>query len=111
MAQSRYIEIKDGDTWASLAKKYGAWLKERNLSEGFGWSEGDTLVIDESISFFCFCFPDRHGEKINTFEEWAKETGRLNGIMAGRTVEFPAYTKLNVVLPLSKEIEVPPWLK
>ena len=111
MAQSRYIEIKEGDTWASLAKKFGAWLKERNLTDGFGWSEGDALVIDESISFFCFSFPDRHGEKINNFEDWAKETGRLYGIKSGRTIEFPTHTKLNIVLPPEKEIEVPPWLK
>ncbi|MGF1723349.1 hypothetical protein [Photobacterium nomapromontoriensis] len=111
MAQSRYIEIKDGDTWASLAKEFGAWLKERNLTEGFGWSEGDALTINESISFFCFSFPDRYGERINTFDDWAKETGRLYGIKSGRIIEFPADTNLNVVLPPENEIEVPSWLK
>lgn len=111
MSQSRYIEIKDGDTWSSLAKEFGVWLKERNLTEDFGWSEGDALVIDESVSFFCFIFPDRHGEKINFFEDWAIQTGRAYGIRSGRTVEFPTDANLNVILPPEKEIEIPPWLK
>lgn len=111
MAQSRYIEIKDGDTWASVSKEFGDWLKERNLTEGFGWSEGDTFAIDEAISFFCLNFPDHHGEKIGYFEEWAQETQRLFGIKSGRTVVFPGNTKLNAVLPPEKEVEVPPWLK
>lgn len=111
MAQSRYIEIRDGDTWASVSKEFGVWLKERNLVEGFGWSEGDTLAIDKAISLFCFNFPDHHGEKINSFEEWAQGTERLYGIKSGRNVVFPSNTKLNVVLPPEKEVSVPPWLK
>ncbi|MGO2007707.1 hypothetical protein [Vreelandella alkaliphila] len=111
MAQSRYIEIKIGDTWASVSKEFGDWLKERNLTENFGWNEGVTFAIDEAIFFFCFNFPDRHGEKIGYFEEWAQGTERLYGIKSKRTVVFPGNTMLNVVLPPEKEVEVPPWLK
>lgn len=111
MAQSRYIEIKSGDTWSSVSKEFGDWLKERNLTENIGWSEGDILTVDEAISFFSFNFPDRHREKIKYFEEWVQGTERIYGIKSERTVVFPGHTKLNAVLPPEKEVEVPPWLK
>ncbi|QEQ96605.1 hypothetical protein [Neptunomonas concharum] len=61
MAQLRCIETKDGDTWSSVSREFGDWLKERNLTENFGWSEGDILTVEEASSFFCFSFPDHHG--------------------------------------------------
>jgi hypothetical protein len=111
MAQSRYIEKIDGDTWASVSKEFANWLRERGLAEGFGWSEGDTLVVEGQISLFCLCFPDRHGERISFFEAWAEETGRLYGIKSGAAISFPGNEKLNVTLSPQNNVEVPPWLK
>ena len=111
MAQSKYIEARDGDTWASVSGEFGDWLIERNLDKDFGWSKGDVLTINKELSLFCFDFPDRHGEKIKVFEEWAESTGRLYGIKSGCNVVFPNSTNLNLVLPPEQEIEVPPWLK
>ena len=111
MAQSRYIEIRAGDTWISVSTEFGNWLKERKQAEDFGWSEGDTLEINESLKLFCFQFPDKHGEKIQRFSLWAESTDRLYGIKKGRDVTFPNNPSLNVILPQEKEVEVPPWLK
>ncbi|MGY8810567.1 MAG: hypothetical protein ACKVK5_05990 [Pseudomonadales bacterium] len=111
MAQSRYIAMKDGDTWESVSKFFKDWLTERGLTDSFGWIEGDILTVNEDISFFCFSFPERHGEKIDLFNEWAREADRLYGVRSSRTVVFPADPKLNVVLPPETEVEVPPWLR
>lgn len=105
------MEIRDGDTWLSVSEEFGDWLKERGIAAGFGWSEGDILIINEGTSFFCFNFPDRHGEIINSFETWAQGTDRLYGIKLDRTVVFPSNAKRNIALPPEKGIEVPSWLK
>ncbi|TCN79612.1 hypothetical protein [Shewanella fodinae] len=52
MAQSRYIEKIDGDTWASVSKEFANWLRERGLAEGFGWSEGDILSSSRGRSLY-----------------------------------------------------------
>jgi bifunctional DNA-binding transcriptional regulator/antitoxin component of YhaV-PrlF toxin-antitoxin module len=111
MAQPRYIEKLDGDTWKSVSALFAAWLNENDLAENFGWSEGDTLKIDDGTELLCMYFPDRHGKKINYFEQWAKTTRRLYGIRKGQHVKFPNKPKLNVVLPPEKPVEVPSWLK
>ena len=111
MAQSRFIEFKDKESWISISRQFGDWLKTSKMGDGIGWSEGNQLILNDSIKFYCFDFPDRHLEKIGLFEEWAKSTGRLYGIAEGRKVRFPNNPKLDFILPPNKPSELPPWLR
>ena len=111
MAKARYIEKLDGDTWESVSTLFSCWLKSNHLTEDFGWSEGDTLTIAGDMLLICFLFPEKHGEKIDYFEHWAKTTDRLYGVRSNRRVNFPKRPELDIVLPSETPIEVPPWLK
>jgi hypothetical protein len=111
MAQPRYIEKLEGDTWKSVSALFAAWLNENDLIKDFGWSEGDTLKIDDGTELFCMYFPDKHGEKINYFEQWAITTTRLYGISEGQHVMFPKMPELNVMLPPEQPVEAHSWLK
>jgi hypothetical protein len=111
MAVSRYIEIKASETWATVSEQFGAWVLENDHAKNFGWSEGDPISLENGIVMACFKIPDRQGEKIAYFEQWAASTGRIYGIAEGRQVKFPRKPELNVLLPPPKELPIPPWLK
>ena len=111
MAKNRYISYSNSETWESVAKLFGQWLVKNNLAEGFGWSEGDALEIDDNTKLFCFSFPNHHGKKINLFEEWAVTTNRLYGIENQGNVFFPHQPDLTIKLTNQKTVEVPPWLR
>ena len=111
MAQSRYIQFFEDESWIKVSELFGQWLKDNDLGHGIGWSEGDTLEVNKNTKLYCLRIPDHHGSKIKLFEDWAKTTERLYGIEKEGKVIFPEDSSLVVVLPKEKEIEIPPWLK
>ena len=111
MAQGRYIQFFEGESWRNVSELFGQWLRDNDKGHGIGWSEGDILKVNENIKLYCLRIPDKHGSKIDLFEEWAQTTERLYGIENDGKVIFPKDTDLIVMLPKQKEMKVPPWLK
>jgi hypothetical protein len=110
MAVSRFIEIRSGETWASVSTLFRQWLISQS-ENALGWSEGNPISLDDGASLICFRIPDHHGSKISLFQEWAETTDRLYGITDGRRVVFPRKRSLAFLLPAPKEFPVPPWLQ
>lgn len=111
MAQSRFIEKREGDTWKSVSSLFSSWLKDHGFTENFGWVEGDSLNVSEELEFYCMCIPEKHGKKIHLFEQWADSTDRIYGLAEGRHVKFPKKPELDLTLPPEPTVVVPPWLK
>lgn len=111
MAQARYIEKFSEDTWKSVSSLFATWLHERKLAEDIGWSEGDTLKLSGDVEFYCLLFPDKYGEKVRLFEQWAETTDRLYGLRYGQEVKIPRKPELSIALPPEPVVEVPSWLK
>lgn len=111
MARRWYIESKNGDTWRSVSDDFGQWVEKHAAPKNFGWSEGDTVKVNEQIELFCFAFPEHHGEKIELFGAWASTTGRLFGEARNGKIYFPNNSGLVVTLPPEKKTTIPPWLK
>lgn len=111
MAVSRYIEGRDGETWAAVSELFANWVLANAESNRFGWSEGDSISLENGAVLLCFRIPDHHRSKFKLFEEWAESTDRLYGIADGQTVTFPHMPELTVLLPPPKEFSVPPWLR
>ena len=108
---TRYIEVRDGETWRSVSNLFSDWILARPDTEGFGWSEGDALSLATGTLLLCFKIPDKHGAKIGLFTEWAETTDRLYGIVQSNRVTFPRMHELVVPLSTPKEMPLPPWLR
>lgn len=104
MAQSRYIQFFEGESWIKVSKMFGQWLKDNDKGHGIGWSEGEILEVNENTKLYCLDIPDHHSLKIDLFEEWAQSTDRLYGIEKDGKVVFPKDSNLVVVLQKTKEI-------
>lgn len=111
MVRRWYIESKNGDTWRSVSNHFGQWVQEHAAHKSFGWSEGDTVKVNEEIELLCFVFPEHHGEKIDLFGAWASTTGRLFGEARNGKIRFPNNSSLVVALPPEKKTPIPPWLR
>jgi len=109
VAVSRFIEVRNKETWASVSKIFSQWLGDR--ADGFGWSEGNPISLENGQTLLCFRIPDSHGAKIDFFEKWAESTDRLYGIASGRHVVFPRMPTVTFLLPEPKKFPVPPWLQ
>lgn len=111
MAALWFIEAQKDEAWNDASHAFTDWLVETqspSTLEPFGFSEGDELAHN-GLSFFCFCFPSRYGEKIALFGEWAKTTGRRFGWTDGRLVHFSSGG--TVLLPPDPVTPDLPWLK
>lgn len=110
MAVSRFIEIRSTETWASVSNLFAQWISSRT-GITVGWSEGDTISLDDGTSLICFQIPEHYGSKMDLFQEWAESTDRLYGISDGGKVVFPRMPTLTFLLPAPKERPIPPWLQ
>src|SRR5690606_41121089 len=107
MAHLRYIEALDCDDWKSLSRRFNAWLTENATLTGFGYSEGDELLVGER-RFLCFAFPSRHMSQLHFFDSWAASTGRLYGHVEGDVVRFPSNPTLVAKATKTEGARVPP---
>lgn len=71
-----YIKSGDTENWKAVSLAFRNWLVSRKVVGSFGYSEGESLVID-GVRYQCFCVPDRHGDNTWLFREWAEATGRI----------------------------------
>ena len=111
MARYRYIEFHEGETWKDLSGLFFDWISANKPDSNFGFSEGDALELEAGLRFYCFAIPNKHGSKVDWFEEWAATTGRLYGAEAERRVTFPDKPDLVIALPPRQKADLPPWMK
>ena len=88
-----YIEQRAGEKWRNVSRLFGTWVMENggpDVLQSFGWSEGDSVVIEKpAMRFVCFEFPKHHGEeKIQLVEAWVKTTDRAYGYFENGEIHF-----------------------
>jgi len=108
---SRYIEMKPNESWRDVSGLFSSWLAENVLLDSFGWSEGDEITLKNGATMWCFSIPDRHGDKVGLFEQWAVTTGRVFGLACGSSVHFPNLPGLVHELPVRLPTPAPAWLR
>jgi hypothetical protein len=107
----RYIEMKPEENWTDLSGLFSSWLAANVALDAFGWSEGDSITLKNGTVMLCFNIPDRHGDKIRLFEQWAATTGRIFGLAQGSSVHFPNVPGLVHELPIRLPTPTPSWLR
>jgi len=76
--------------------------------DSFGYSE-DNLLEHHGLRYFALSIPDRHGERVDLFETWAKTTDRNFGAQEkDRTMFRDGST---APAPKREAGSLPPWLK
>lgn len=106
---TKYIEARPGEKWRDVTRLFTGWLKLNAPALGsFGFSEDDPLEHN-GLHYFALSIPDRHGEKVGFFEEWAKTTDRSFGARDNERVTFKDGS--SAPAPTHEASPLPAWLK
>ena len=58
MAQTRHVELRDGESWADVADAFMAWcLQEKKVARG-GCHQGDPVLSDDGRRYATIAIPD-----------------------------------------------------
>jgi hypothetical protein len=76
MAQTRHIEMREGEHWSDVADSFMGWcLQEKKLSRG-GCHEGDPVAFGDGRRYAAVSIPDHSPDLLTLVHEWAVREGR-----------------------------------
>jgi len=108
---NRYVELLSGESWELVSTNFGDWLLSRIGNNSAGWSEGDTVQLEDGKKLVCFKIPDKHNVCIKLFEEWAHSLARVYAIEEFNKIVFPKNEYIPIQLPVVVPKNAPPWLR
>jgi hypothetical protein len=76
MAQTRHLEMREGERWADVADSFMEWcVQEKKLSRG-GCHEGDLVAFGDGRRYAAVSIPDHSPDLLTLLHEWAVREGR-----------------------------------
>ncbi len=76
MAQTRHIEMREGERWEDVAQAFMEWcLREKRVVRG-GCHEGNVTASPDGRQYAAIAIPDHSTDLLLLLHEWAVKAGR-----------------------------------